>query len=80
MYDYNVTCSYDKLRRYKRSSVVARAMLATELLPLATSMFDDKGHMRTTHKSHMKTDLAVHKSYRGVKRTRTFLMDVLSYW
>ena len=24
MYDYNVTCSYDELRRYKKSSAVAR--------------------------------------------------------
>ena len=62
MYDYNVTCCYDELRRYKKSSAVARPMLATELSPMATSMFDDKVHMRTTQKSHLKTELAVHKS------------------
>ena len=35
------------------------SMLATELSPVATSMFDDKGHMRTTQKSHLKTELVV---------------------
>ena len=48
MYDYKVTCCYDYLRMYKKSSGIARSMLATELSPVATSMFDDKGHMRTT--------------------------------
>ena len=47
MYDYNVTCSYDELRRYKKSSAVARSMLATELSPVVTYMLDDKGHTIT---------------------------------
>ena len=55
MYDYDVTCSYDELRRYKNSSAIARSMLATELSPVATSMFDDNGPMRTTQRSHLKT-------------------------
>ena len=36
-------------------------MLATELSPVATSMFTDYGNMRTTQKSHLKNELAVEK-------------------
>ena len=39
-------------------------------------MFDYKGHMRTTQKSHLKTELAVHKSHLGVKKNACFL-DIL---
>ena len=80
MYDYNVTCSYDELRRYKKSSAVARSMLATGRSPVATSMFDDKGQMRTAQKSHLKTELAVRKSYRGVKKDAYFLDGCAILW
>ena len=80
MYGYNVTCSYDELRWYKKYSAVARSMLATELSPVATSLFDEKGHMRTTQKSHMKTELAVHKSYRAVKKDAYSLDGCAILW
>ena len=56
------------------------SMLATELSPVATSMFDDKGHMRTTQKSHLKTELAVQKSHRGVKKDSYFLDGCALLW
>ena len=55
-------------------------MLATDLSPVATSMFDDKGHMRTTQKSHLKTELTVHKSHLGVKTDAYFLDGWASIW
>ena len=54
-------------------------MLATDHSSVATSMFDDNGHMRTSQKLHLKIELAVHKYYRGVKKDAYFLMDVPSY-
>ena len=45
--------------RQRDGILLIELMLATELSPVATSVFDNKGHMRTTQKSHPKTELAV---------------------
>ena len=65
---------------YKKYSAVATSMLATELSPVTTSMCDDKGYMRTTHKSILKTELAVHKSHLGVKKDAYFLHGCAIIW
>ena len=55
-------------------------MLATEFSPVTTSIFDDKGYMRTTQKSHLKTEMAVHKSHLCVKKDAYFLDGCAIVW
>ena len=43
-------------------------------------MFDDKGHMRTTQKSHLKTELTVLKSHLGVKKDAYFFDGCAIIW
>ena len=51
------------------------AMLATELAPIATSMFDDDGHFRTSTKADLKNSLKVETLTRN-----TTTRDVGSYF
>lgn len=55
-------------------------MLCTELAPVATSMFDDDGHMRLTVKSTLKNDLAIEKSGRGIGKDAVFLDGCAVLW
>ena len=43
----------------REGSPSIESMMALELSPVATSMFDDQGHMRATQKSNLKNSLAV---------------------
>ena len=52
-------------------------MLATELAPVATSLFDDEGQMRTTQKSVLKTALSVQKTSIGLEKSAVFWTIVL---
>ncbi|MES9879340.1 MAG: hypothetical protein ABW185_00470 [Sedimenticola sp.] len=55
-------------------------MLATELSPVASSMFDDQGHMRATQKSHLKSELAIERSHRNVAKDSYFLDGCAILW
>lgn len=55
-------------------------MLATELAPVATSMFTDEGQMRTTPKSVLKKELAVERSIRGVEKSAVILDGCAVLW
>lgn len=55
-------------------------MLTMELAPIATSMFDDEGQMRSAVKSVLKKDLAVHKSTRGVTKGAVILDGCAVLW
>jgi hypothetical protein len=55
-------------------------MLAMELAPVATSMFDVDGNMRTTTKSVLKTQLAVERSGRGLEKSAVFLDGCAVLW
>ena len=55
-------------------------MLATELAPVATSMFDDAGNMRSTPKSVLKKEMALEKSGRGVQKSAIFLDGCAILW
>lgn len=55
-------------------------MLATELSPIATAMFDDEGHMRATQKSQLKREIAIEKSHRGVMKDSYFLDGCAILW
>ena len=55
-------------------------MLATELAPVATSMFDNEGQMRVTQKSVLKNELAVERSIRGLERSAVFLDGCAVLW
>ena len=55
-------------------------MLATELAPVATSLFDDEGQMRNSPKSVLKNALAVQKSSRRVEKSAVFLDGCAVLW
>ena len=55
-------------------------MLAMELAPVATSMFDEEGQMRTATKSILKKELAVEKTSRGVQKSAVFLDGCAVLW
>ena len=55
-------------------------MLATELAPVVTSMFDDDGHMRTALNSVLKKELAIEKSGRGLEKIAVFLDGCAVLW
>lgn len=56
------------------------SMLATELAPVATSLFDDHGFRRSTQKSQLKSELAVERSHRGVVKDSYFLGGCAILW
>ena len=64
---------------YKKSSAVARSMLATELSSVATSMFDDRvtWELHRSRTYNLKTELAVHL---GVKKDAYFLNGCVIIW
>jgi hypothetical protein len=64
----------------REGSPSIESMLATELSPVATSMFDDQGRMRTTQKSLLKNELAVQRSHRGVAKDSYFLDGCAILW
>ena len=69
------------LQASKREGVpTINDMLAMELSPVATSMFDDEGKMRTTQKSVLKKDLAVERSGRTIETSAVFLDDCAVLW
>lgn len=55
-------------------------MLATELAPVATSMFDDDGKMRATVKSVLKKEMAIDRTSRGLKKSAVFLDGCAVLW
>lgn len=55
-------------------------MLATELSPVATSMFDDHGNMTATQKSHLKNYLAIERSHKGIIKDSYFLDGCAVLW
>ena len=55
-------------------------MLATELAPVATSLFDDDGQMRSTVKSALKNELAVERTSRGVETSAIVLDGCAVLW
>ena len=56
------------------------SMLRTELSPVATSMFEDDGKMRSTPKAQLKKELAVEKSNRGKTKDSYFLDGCAVLW
>lgn len=64
----------------REGSPSIESMLATELSPVASSMFDDRGHLRATQKSHLKRDLAVERSHRSVAKDSYFLDGCAILW
>ena len=65
---------------HREGSPSIESMLATELSPVATSMFDDQGQMRTTQKAQLKNELAVQSSHRGVTNDAYFLDGCAILW
>ena len=55
-------------------------MLATELAPIATSMFDDDGQMRLTAKSVLKKEMAVERTDRGIEKAAMILDGCAILW
>lgn len=64
----------------REGSPSIESMLATELSPVATSMSDDQGNMRSTQKSQLKSDLAIEKTNRGITIDSYFLDGCAVLW
>ena len=52
-----------------------KSMLATELSPVTTSMFDDHGNMISTQKSCLKNCLAIERSHESIIIKDSYFLD-----